>query len=270
MKNKLLLAGAIGTLLSGIASPVLAANDDWDIAITPYIWLPTVNGDLNFKGTTGGGGAGNEVPGVELGPNDYLSNIDFAFAIAGEAHHGEWGLLSDFFYFNGDVGHSKVRTLTGPGGVVVVPINRDTKVNLEDMLFKLAATYEIVRDGKTYLDAVGGFRYYSIDTELEWRFEAPTAGLSASGKVKSDQDIWNAVIGLNGRVQLGDGNWFMPYYVDYGFGNVDSWEGQIGIGYGFGWGDLILSEHYMKLQNGDELVDNLELNGVQFAASFHF
>ena len=30
------------------------------------------------------------------------------------------------------------------------------------------------------------------------------------------------------------------------------------------------SEHYMKLQNGDKLVDNLELNGVQFAASFHF
>jgi hypothetical protein len=270
MNNKLILAGAIGAVLSGIASSALAAGDEWEGSITPYIWLPDVNGHLNYRGVAGGGSGGTEFPNVELGPNDYLSNINFAFAIAGEAHKGDWGVLSDFFYFDGDVGKASVRNLTGPGGAVVVPINRNTSVNLRDIMWELAGTYSVMRDGKSNFDIVAGFRYYSVDTDLEWRFEVPTAGLSASGKVSQNQDIWNGIIGVHGRAGLGDGNWFVPYYLDYGFGNTNSWQGMIGVGYGFGWGDLTLSERYMELSGGSKLVDNLKLNGLQLGGTFHF
>jgi hypothetical protein len=44
----------------------------------------------------------------------------------------------------------------------------------------------------------------------------------------------------------------------------------IGVGYGFGWGDLTLSERYMELSGGSKLVDNLKLNGLQLGGTFHF
>ena len=47
-------------------------------------------------------------------------------------------------------------------------------------------------------------------------------------------------------------------------------QGKIGIGYAFGWGDMALSERYQKLSNGDELVNDLELNGLMLDATFHF
>ena len=64
-------------------SSASAQEDEWRFSVTPYIWLPTVDGELSF-----GEPPGLVVsPDVEVGPIDYLENLKGVFMIAGEARY---------------------------------------------------------------------------------------------------------------------------------------------------------------------------------------
>jgi hypothetical protein len=46
---------------------------------------------------------------------------------------------------------------------------------------------------------------------------------------------------LRGRAFLGDGHWFVPYYIDVGTGNDNqTWEGYTGAGYAFNHGQTLV------------------------------
>ncbi len=87
-----LLALAQATALcvgSLIAIPAVAEVDpfdgNWRFSVTPYLWLPNVNGNLDYasRGLS-----------TEIGPNDYLSNLQFALMLSGEAYRPRaWGDL---------------------------------------------------------------------------------------------------------------------------------------------------------------------------------
>ena len=45
-----------------------------------------------------------------------------------------------------------------------------------------------------------------------------------------------------GRVRLGEGRWYTPYYADVGPGSSNwTWQALLGVGYAFDWGDINLS-----------------------------
>ena len=44
------------------------ADEGWTFSLTPYLWLPNVNGTLKYAVPPGGGAR----PEVDTGPNDYL------------------------------------------------------------------------------------------------------------------------------------------------------------------------------------------------------
>jgi hypothetical protein len=43
------------------------SGNEWQFAITPYLWLPNVDGTLKYAVPPGGGGS----PDGEVGPNNY-------------------------------------------------------------------------------------------------------------------------------------------------------------------------------------------------------
>jgi len=57
MMNRFLLFGASIFIVAATpdAARAESAADEWQFQLTPYIWLPTLDGTLNFEPPPGGG-----------------------------------------------------------------------------------------------------------------------------------------------------------------------------------------------------------------------
>ena len=53
-----MLSAALLAALPAAAQPAHAgSNEAWVFAVTPYVWLPSVDGTVNVEASAGGGGA---------------------------------------------------------------------------------------------------------------------------------------------------------------------------------------------------------------------
>ena len=99
MKHAGLIALATLAALALCGPPSAAAEtpgNQWTFSITPYLWLPNIDGTLKYSVPPGAGGS----PEVQVGPNDYLENLRFAMMISGEARKNRWLVFSDFIYLD--------------------------------------------------------------------------------------------------------------------------------------------------------------------------
>jgi len=111
-----LISAAILTLSAGAAHA-----EDWQFGLTPYLWLPNIEANGTADGPPNGGD-----PAYQVGPVDYLDNLDFVLMLAGEARRGSWSLRSDLIYLDFSNQRSAVKTVGGPGGVIEVPVDAGT------------------------------------------------------------------------------------------------------------------------------------------------
>ena len=72
------------------------------------------------------------------------------------------------------------------------------------------------------------------------------------------------------QTQSDDLRWFVPYYADVGGGNSKfTWQAIVGVGYSFGWGDLIAAWRYLDYEfKSGEPPQTMTFNGVAVGASF--
>jgi len=264
-------AAALAVLLTVHAVPVSSAvgaepqGTSWDFSLTPYAWLPHVDATLSYEPP---GSGGTPVPMTDL-----LKYLSGALFLSGEARRGRWGVATDLVYCNFEKVGSNVTTVVGPGGENEVPINTGTTTSLTGYMVSLTGNYSLVREADRKFDVLAGVRYTHIGTTLDWSFETPVGGLPArSGSIERGTDLWDGVAGFRGNVRFGGGKWFVPYYVDAGAGTSKfTWQGMLGIGYAFGWGDLLLVYRYLSFEQGDsQLVQRFSLSGPALGATFHF
>ena len=237
----------------------------WEFALTPYAWLPRVDAELRYE-TPGSGG-------TPVSMTDLLKHLNGALFLNGEGRRGRWGLAADFVYCDFQKSGSNVTTVVGPGGIIEVPINTGTNTSLTGYMVSLAGNYSLVRQADKTFDVLAGVRYTHIGTTLDWSFETPVGGLPArSGSVGRGIDLWDGVAGFRGNVRFGEGKWFLPYYLDAGAGTSKfTWQGMVGIGYAFSWGDLLLVYRYLSFEQGDNKpVERFWLAGPALGATFHF
>lgn len=265
------LAAAIA-LPSTLHAQPQQAPDGWTFAVTPYLWLPNVNGTLKYTPS----GAGS--PEVGVGPNNYLQNLSLALMLAGEARHGKWSIVTDFIYLDFGSQESNVRNVNFGGSVVSTNLDANTQSSLRGLQWMLAGGYTVVQTPRLMLDVLGGFRYLGIEATTDWQLTgtvtAPGGGQTfpASGSISKRTDLWDAIIGVRGRMRLGDSQWFVPYHLDLGTGSSSiTWQGLLGISYAFGWGDATLGyRHLYYDQSGDRFVQNFRFSGPSLGASFRF
>ena len=265
---------ALATLFSLCATaPALAqttttSTDTWQFQVTPYLWLPNIDGTLKFSVPPGAGGS----PSVGVGPNDYLQNLNFALMVAGEARRGDWAIISDLIYldFSGEKG--AVKTVSGPGGIVQIPVNANTQTGLKGLVWELAASYTVARSSTAAFEVLGGFRYLGVEASVNWQLTGPLSLLPQSGSFSQKEDLWDAIVGVRGKAKLGGGNWFVPYYLDAGTGSSElTWQGVAGIGYTFRWGDVLFAyRHLYYDQKGDKLIQNMRFSGPALGVTFRF
>jgi hypothetical protein len=244
-----------------------SSAERWQFAITPYLWLPNVDGTLKFSVPPGAGGS----PEVGVGPNDYLSNLDFALFLAGEARRGRWSIITDLIYLEFSNEEGAVRSVTGPGGSEQVA-NANTQTGVKGLVWALAASYTVSRSSASTFDVLGGLRYAGLEASVDWQLAGPANLLPSSGSFSQKVDLWDAIIGVRGKARLGEDGWFVPYYLDAGTGSSAlTWQGMAGIGYAFKWGDVLLAyRHLYYDQKGDKLIQDMRFSGPAFGATFRF
>ena len=94
-------------------------TNQWTFSITPYLWLPNVNGTLKYSIPPGAGGS----PEVETGPNDYLQNLQAVIMLSGEARSDRWSVFTDIIYLSFSDEESSVKSVNFGGNFMSSSVN---------------------------------------------------------------------------------------------------------------------------------------------------
>ena len=248
--------------------------DSWRFALTPYLWLPSLDGTLQYQRPPGSGN-----PSVGVDSEALLEALDFAFMLAGEARRGRWSVYSDYIYLKLSASKGNVRSVDfgGGGADVIASGDRGTDTTLKGSLFTLTGGYRLRDDPGSAMDAIAGFRYFHVTVTTDWRLSAavngpgPGQNFAATGSVSDTEDLWDAIVGLRGRIKLAE-RWSFPYYVDIGAGSSAlTWQALAGVSYEFKWGEANLAyRHLVYDQKDGKLLQDFEFSGPMLGVTFRF
>ncbi|MEM1411252.1 MAG: hypothetical protein AAGH19_02760 [Pseudomonadota bacterium] len=275
---KFALALALGLALT---SPLALAqddddsttsSDDWMFSGSVYGWFPDIGGRTNFSEGPGGGS-------IDVPVSDILDNLEFTFQGSFMARKGRWGVFADLIYL--DLSNTQALDEDEPRiGDVDLPIGVTGTVGIDmtSWIVTTAATYRLGDDGegRRVFDLLAGARYMDIDQTLELSLEGDLGMLPIPGPQSStnvSEGVFDFIIGMRGRIAYtDDGSWFTPYYFDVGTGDSDiTWQGMVGVGYEFGWGDVVLAYRILDYDMpSDKPIDTLDYSGPALGAVFHW
>jgi len=251
-----------------------APDDQWKFSITPYLWLPNINGTLKYNIPPGSGGS----PEVETGPNNYLQNLQTVILVSGEVRKDRWLAFTDIIYLDFANQKSNVKAVNFGGDFVSSSVNLVTSSSLKAGVGMLGAGYAVQAGQAVSLDIFGGVRYAGLDASTDWQLAVVVTGpLSGHtfprvGSISGRADLWDGIIGVKGRILLGSSNWSVPYYLDAGTGSSQvTWQGMVGVAYMWNWGGLTLAYRNLYYdQKDDKLVQNLRFTGPALGVTFRF
>ena len=295
LRIHLRVAAALGLAVATIAAPspsaaqaARAADAEWRFSLTPYIWLPTVNAKIEYPlpgiGGGGGGGGAGAGPGgnleTEIGPNRYLSNLNFAAMLAGEARRGPWSAMVDFIGLRVSGEGSRLNGVSVGGNRLPgldASVASSSQSTLKATLWNMTGGYALVEDGSYRLDAIAGLRVGRLQADVDWTLSATvtlpdgTPVLARNGSLGASRDVVDGVIGARGRWQI-DSRWAVPWYVDVGTGTSRfTWQAFAGASYAFGWGELLFAWRHLGLQDQDrEVFRRVTMGGPTLGATFRF
>jgi hypothetical protein len=267
--QRITLAGTAGLTLflalPAAAQTGAAPSDAWAWRASINAWLPSVHSTTQFDLPSGGNISANTDPG------GYLSKLKFAFMGTLEARRGPWSLLADGVYVDFGNLRSNVRSISGPGGIVTVPIDAGTTSDLKGFVGTFEGGYAVLQTSGARADVVAGLRYANLKTKLDWQLSGPTGGLATSGGVEASKDFVDGVVGVRGNASLG-GNWDVRYYLDGGAGTSRfTWQAFAGIGYRYSWGDVVLGYRHLAYDfHSDKPISDLKLSGPLLSLGFTF
>jgi hypothetical protein len=256
--------------------------DTWRFQVTPYLWLPTIDGSLNYQPPAGSGGG----PNVSVGPTDWLDLINYGALLSASATKGRVTVLTDAVYLSLTAKDERVASVDDfvsvPGTPIKVPVNvtanLDTRADMSGLVWTLAGAYAIRESADASFDLLAGVRYFGIDVATSWNLTAAvtTQGgsllLPAAGNVDQDVDLWAGVVGARGNFRLGSGKWSALYYFDIGQGSADlTWTAMAGVTREYGWGDLVLAYRHLQYdQDANGLFQQFSFSGPGAGARFRF
>lgn len=149
-------------------------RDEWRFRLTPYVWAAGVSGEFAQFG----------LPPVEVNDSfsDVLENLDIGAMAAFEAWHGRIGIFADLMHVR----------MSGSGEARgILPVAFPVSASATSTTGMLAAQYRWLEDEAGYLDVMGGFRHWSLETELK-------AGAPVNVSVNESVDWTDPVIGVKG------------------------------------------------------------------------
>jgi hypothetical protein len=249
-------------------------GSQWTFSITPYLWLPNVDGTLKYSIPPGSGGS----PEVQVGPNDYLENLKFAMMLSGEVRKDRWAVFTDVIYLDFASEKGAVKSINFGGDQVSSSANVSTDSTLKAGAWTLGAGYAVLPGRPVEMDFFGGVRYLGLHTSTDWQLTTTVTGPNAgqtfprTGSISERADLWDGLVGFKGRVWLGRSNWSIPYYFDIGAGSSQlTWQGMLGVAYSFKLVTLTLAyRHLYYDMKDDKLIQDMRFSGPAFGVGFRW
>jgi hypothetical protein len=268
--NKAFAATAI-TLVAAALLPATAgaqSSENWQFGASIYLYLPTISGKTTFPQ-----GAGSD---VAVDADKILDSLSGAFMGNFEARKGRWGGFTDVIYVDLSQSKSGFRDMTVGGNQLPAGVSGNADFSLRGTAWTLAGSYRLVPDQRAPVDVFVGTRMLDVREKLTWQLSGNVSSIPTPGRAGTNEaklQNWDFIVGAKGRWAFGnERKWFVPYYFDVGTGDSDStFQAVAGIGYSFGWGDVVGSWRYLdyKLKSGGK-IESLNFNGPALAAVFHW
>lgn len=262
---------AVMGALSAVAPSVSRAEGtgDWKFAATIYGWLPSINGTVSIPADSGG-------TSITVDPGEVLDALNFTFMGVLEADKDRWSLATDLIYL--DLGGSKKKFRDFTLGAIGLPatVTADASLDITGWLWTLEGAYLLIEDPDHPMKLLAGARMLDLSADLKWHLDGDISGLplpGPDGKGNASDTVWDAIVGLRGQVTLGeDKRWYIPYYTDVGTGDSDvTWQGMLGVGYAFDWGDVVTVWRYLDYNvSSGHTVENLDMSGAAIGVTFRF
>ncbi|MEE8588658.1 MAG: hypothetical protein V3S80_04855 [Sulfurimonadaceae bacterium] len=232
-------------------------NGEWKQSLSIYGWLPSFSGTLNYNIP----GEGDDPD--RTGESSILDNIDGVFMGTYEVSKNKWSFLGDVIYLK--MSDSQEGSISLPPILDRPSLQIGSDQELTLWLVSVYGGYNTVNNDNVTLDIIAGMRYLSLDTDVSFTLGSQDFNISPSA------ELYDAVIGVKGAVNLNE-NWYLPYLFDIGGGDSDlTWQASAGLGYRFGWGDVLLTYRYIYYDEGNsDLLKELEAYGPKLGVVFHF
>lgn len=257
---------------------VPSAEPGWSFAVAPYVWVPSIDGNLHYGVPDTLGGARSASVGIDSAT--ILDSLNFAAMVAGEARNGRFSVFTDFIYLDLGAAKSGVRSVDfvqGGRNPVSTTLNAGTETSIRGSLWTLAGAYTLAAGDWGHVDAFAGFRLFSLEARTDVRLTtdiiAPGGGQSfaRTGRLARDANLFDGLVGLRGRFVLGSG-FYLPYGFDIGAGSSSlTWQASAGLGHQTGWAGVTLGYRYLHYdQSGDRPVQDFSFSGPFLALNITF
>jgi hypothetical protein len=280
-RSTLTAAAAVLAMAAGSTGALAQTTNPsgWSFNVEPYLWLPKVSGTFNYQlpGDVGGSAT------VDSNPSNYLSGLNFAGMLAGEARYQRFSVLADMMYIN--ISNSSSHLHTGnfaavPSNPITGTADLNTSTRVAAGIWSLAGGYTVLEGGWGNLDVLAGVRVVTISAKTNYYgsivFTGPRGNTATvfgpGGGLSVSEDLWNGIAGLRGKIRIPNSAFFVPFYADVGGGaSSPTWQVSTGLGYQTGLADLSIGWRYLGFDQGSSgPVKTFSLNGPYFAAAFKF
>ncbi len=224
-----------------------ADGSGWSFNVAPYLWMATINANLNQNLPAQLAGTVNSAPSIGFG--DLLRHLNFATMIVADARYDRFSFLTDFIYMNLSAAPAQFKSFNIPGATatpISAGLHASEGLNVNASVWTLAGGYTLAEGGWGNLDMIAGFRYLALNTRTNYNLGLTVTDLVGNqttvgriGSATSNGEVWNGIGGFRGRIHLPDTPLFIPYYVDIGAGGSKlTWQAASGLGYHTSWADL--------------------------------
>ncbi len=237
------------------------------VGITPYVWLPTLNATFKYNLSD----LHEDLPSnsgsfeSQIGPNSYLTHLNFALMAAASIRKGNLALYTDLINVNVSNQSATIFNLVGPMGKPY-PFTGTVGAGAVATLWTIGPSYTVYHDKGTSVDVLVGGRFAWMKGSVDYSLTGPNGILNPNGSASKTVTLSDGLIGTYGKFGLGS-HWSVPFYFDIGTGTPSfTWEGLLGIKYG----QLSLAYRHLDYQSGTALVQNLTLSGPMLGYSFRF
>jgi hypothetical protein len=242
--RKSLLCLAIA--LAGVAPQANAA--DWDWMVAPYVWLPSINSDLERTVPPEGGIS------ADTSFDDILDKGDGAFLIRAEGQGDDFGVLADFVYLGLADDHEFERF--------------NTETDLDARLFDLAGVWSPGDERYQGFEVIAGLRY--IDVNVSAQFD-PVNPAFATTSFNGGDTLYDFMLGVRFTTELSD-KWSLSLRGDGSTGDSEgTWNFDGTVYYKTNSGAWFAGYRYLSVEygNNDRNV-RLNLSGPTFGYAFKF
>ncbi|MBX9751706.1 MAG: hypothetical protein K5Q68_19105 [Roseococcus sp.] len=249
-----------------------ASDPGWRFSLTPYLWLPTLGGELRYGPRETG------TAHVNIDTTSIIDSLKFGLTFGAEARHGRFTLATDLLYLDLGNQSSQVRSVDfGPSGRIQASANLGTQTSMSSTLWTLAPGYTLLEGAWGNVDLQAGFRVLAVSARTNVQLAADVVGPRAgesfarTGRLSASEQLWDGIVGLRGRFDLGQG-FYIPYAADIGGGgSTMTWQVQGGLGYSTGWAGVVAGYRYLSYSaSGNALIRDLTMGGPFIALNMKF